>query len=97
MEEARSFLPKDEAEAKQARTAIGYFETNKERMRYGMFREQGLFVGSGVIESVCRTIVGQRLKQAGMQWTIPGANAILVLRALEQSGRTEDFWEARAS
>lgn len=96
-EEARSALPKDEAAAKEACTAIGYFETNKERMRYGTFIEQGLFVGSGVIESACRTIVGQRLKQAGMEWTISGANAILALRALEQSGRTEDYWEARAS
>lgn len=48
---------------------IGYFEKNKEWMRYDRFRKQGLFVGSGVVEAGCRTVIGQRLKQSGMFWT----------------------------
>ncbi len=58
---------------------IGYFEKNKERMRYAHFRKRGLFVDSGVLEAGCRTVVGQRLKQSGMHWTVEGANSIIAL------------------
>jgi len=59
------------------RTEIGYFEGNKVRMRYPEFRNQHLFVGSGVIEAGCRTVIGQRLKQSGMFWTVRGANGLV--------------------
>jgi hypothetical protein len=76
---------------------IGYFEKNKERMRYAAFRKRGLFVGSGVLEAGCRTVVGQRLKQSGMHWTVRGANSIIALRCSILSNRWEDFWEHRAA
>jgi len=76
---------------------IGYFDKNKERMRYSDFRSQGLFVGSGVVEAGCRTVIGQRLKQSGMHWTVRGANTIIALRCCILSNRWEDFWEYRAS
>lgn len=76
---------------------IGYFEKNKERMRYADFRKKGLFVGSGVLEAGCRTVVGQRLKQSGMHWTVRGANSIIALRCSILSNRWEDFWEHRAA
>jgi hypothetical protein len=72
-----------------------YFEKNVERMRYEDFRKQGLFVGSGVVEAGCRTVIGQRLKQSGMHWTVKGANSIIALRCCILSGRWEDFWEYR--
>ena len=71
-------------------TALGYFENNAPRMRYHWFRQCGLFVGSGVVESSCKTVVGQRLKQSGMHWTVTGADSIIALRCREAS-RT---WEA---
>jgi hypothetical protein len=71
-----------------------YFERNKERMRYPQFRQQGFFVGSGVIEAGCKTVLG-RLKQSGMFWTVRGANAIIALRCCQLSGKFEDYWEAR--
>jgi hypothetical protein len=76
---------------------IGYFEKNKERMRYADFRRRKLFVGSGVMEAGCRTIVAQRLKQSGMHWTVKGANSIIALRCSLLSNRWEDFWECRAA
>lgn len=76
---------------------IGYFERNKERMRYADFRKRGLFVGSGVLEAGCRTVIGQRLKQSGMHWTVRGANSIIALRCNIMSNRWEDFWEYRAA
>jgi hypothetical protein len=77
------------------RTEAGYFEANAERMRYPEFRRQGLFVGTGVMEAGCKTVIGSRLKQSGMFWTVRGANAIIALRCCELSGNFEDYWEAR--
>ena len=81
--------------ADKIRTEADYFETNAERMRYPKFRKQHLFVGSGVIEAGCKTVIGSRLKQSGMFWTVRGANAILALRCCHLNGRFEDYWEAR--
>jgi len=75
-----------------------YFATNAHRMQYPKFREQGFFVGSGVIEAGCKAIVGVRLKQSGMFWTVRGANAIIALRCCRFNQRFEDFWaETRAA
>ncbi len=71
-------------------TALGYFENNAPRMRYHWFRKCGLFVGSGVVEASCKTVIGQRLKQSGMHWTVNGADAIIALRCKEAGSQ----WEA---
>jgi Uncharacterised protein family (UPF0236) len=81
---------------KEIRKAVNYFQTNAGRMRYAGFRRQGLFVGSGVAEAGCKTVIGQRLKQSGMRWTVNGANAIIVLRCCQLSNRWEEFWELRS-
>jgi hypothetical protein len=72
--------PFSENEKEICDKAIGYFQKNKDRMRYDEFRRQGLFVGSGVVEAGCRTVISQRLKQSGMHWTTEGANSIIALR-----------------
>lgn len=92
----RRLSPSTDYEKDVCEKEINYFEKNKERMRYDEFRRQGLFVGSGVLEAGCRTIVGQRLKQSGMHWTVKGANSIIALRCCFLSNRWEDFWEYRA-
>ncbi len=77
------------------RTEAEYFEKNAERMRYPEFRRQHLFVGTGIIEAGCKTVIGSRCKQSGMFWTVRGANAILALRCCQFNGRFEDYWQAR--
>ena len=77
------------------RTEADYFESNAERMRYPKFRRQHLFVGSGVIEAGCKTVIASRFKRSGMFWTVRGANAILALRCCHLNGRFEDYWEGR--
>ncbi len=57
----------------------------------------GLCVASGVVEGGCKNIVGARLKQGGMRWTVDGANAIIALRCAVESNRFDDFWERHAS
>jgi len=76
------------------RAEAAYFNANKERMRYPKFRKQGLFVGSGVIEAGCKTVLG-RLKRSGMFWTVRGANAIIALRCCQLSREFENYWAAR--
>jgi hypothetical protein len=81
--------------AEEIRMEADYFEKHTERMRYPKFRAQHLFVGSGVIEAGCKTVIGARCKQSGMFWTVRGANAILALRCCHLNGRFEDYWGTR--
>jgi hypothetical protein len=86
----------DEA-AELVRVEADYFERNRERMRYTDFRNQQLFVGSGVIEAACKTVIAKRLKQSGMFWTVRGANAIIALRCCRLNRQFEDYWGSRAT
>ena len=77
------------------RREIAYFETNAHRTRYGHFREKGYFIGSGVIEAGCKTVVGRRMKQSGMFWGESGAEALLGVRCQILGPRFEEAWQAR--
>ena len=91
----RGLHPASEELAKTVANQAEYFQRNSERMRYPNFRAQGLFVGSGVIEGGCKTVIGARLKRSGMFWTVRGANAILALRCCRLNSRFEDYWASR--
>lgn len=91
----RSIATEDTDLANKIRNEADYFATNSARMNYPKFRKQHLFVGSGVIEAGCKTVIGHRLKQSGMFWTVAGANSILALRCSHLNGRFEDYWESR--
>jgi hypothetical protein len=89
-------IKSDNAEiTEKVRTEADYFERNRERMRYPKFRRQHLFVGSGVIEAGCKTVIAARLKRSGMFWTVRGANAIVALRCCQLNGEFENYWEGR--
>jgi hypothetical protein len=91
----RSIVSTNPEVVDKIRAEAAYFERNTARMRYPEFRHQHLFVGSGVIEAGCKTVIGARLKQSGMFWTVRGANAIIALRCCQLNARFEDYWEAR--
>ena len=91
----RTIAADNPALAEKFRTEADYFHHNALRMRYPKFRRLHLFVGSGVIEAGCRTVIGERLKQSGMFWTVSGANKIIALRCCYFNGRFEDHWENR--
>ncbi len=87
--------PLDGVKKDEVEKELGYFLNNAPRMRYKWFRSRGLFVGSGVVESGCKAVIGQRLKMSGMRWTVAGAGAIATLRC-QQASRPEDrIWPAR--
>jgi hypothetical protein len=74
---------------------LGYFVNNVARMQYGTFRSKGFFIGSGVIEAGCKTVIGARCKQSGMFWSQPGAEHVLALRCIHSSRRLDAFWKDR--
>jgi hypothetical protein len=82
-------------QAQEVYEELGYFVHNVERMQYRTFRRQGLFIGSGVIEAGCKTVIGSRCKQSGMFWGEPGAQNILALRCIHASDRRDQFWKER--
>jgi len=89
------FSPAHPQPAEELQDEANYFEKNAERMRYPKFGRQHLFVGSGVIEAGCKTVIGSRLKQSGMFWTVRGANAIRALRGAHLNNRFKTYWQDR--
>jgi hypothetical protein len=85
-------LPLATRKGRERDKALHYFETNAPRMHYAQYRALGLFVGSGVVEAGCKSVIGQRLKLSGMRWTERGATGILTLRCQEASGRWDEIW-----
>ena len=65
---------------------LNYYEVNRRRMRYKTFRDKGLLIGSGAMESAHRTVVQSRLKRSGQRWSIRGVQNVLNLRIINKSG-----------
>lgn len=72
----------------------GYLDRQAHRMEYPEYLARGWCIGSGAVESACKTVVGQRLKLAGMRWGEAGSHAVCHLRALYRSekGQWDAFW-----
>lgn len=90
LNQARSAMPSDQKRA--AEKELAYFEKNRDRMRYHDFRQKGYFIGSGVVEAACKTLVAQRLKGSGMHWSERGLSHILSIRTAILSSRYQEFW-----
>lgn len=85
--------PKTPEGKEHVQQSLGYFREHEARMNYGELRAQGYFIGSGVIESACKHIVGERFKRAGMRWSQEHAPRILALRVCRASGWWDRFWK----
>jgi len=74
---------------------LQYFRHQEQRMDYPTYEANGWYIGSGTIESACKTVVGQRMKGAGMRWSVNGAHEVCHVRALYRSetGQWQDFWQ----
>ncbi len=86
----KSYLGKDLETLKEAQT---YLANNKDRMRYVSLRQAGLPVGSGATEGACKSLITARAKRSGQRWHDEGIDAVLTLRALQQSDRLPQFCE----
>src|SRR5215210_3503372 len=72
--------------------AAGYYRRNQPHMRYDEYLAQGWPIGTGVVEGACGHLVKDRMQQAGMRWTQPGAQALLDLRAVRLNGDWDAYW-----
>ena len=95
--QAKADLPARPQLRKLAKKQIAYFERNRSRMWCQTFRQAGYFIGSGVVEAGCKTVVGQRLKQSGMLWSRKGASPLLTVRCALPSGWFEAFGKPHSS
>lgn len=89
--------PRGKTAREKYREMVGYVENHAHKMDYPHYLEQGWQIGSGPVESACKTVVGQRLKLAGMRWGEPGTDSVCHLRALLKSELTQwdAFWSRR--
>jgi len=78
--EMAQYAGSSEEEQEETEREVSYFKENAKRMQYKYFKSQDFFVGSGVIEAGCKNVIGKKLKQSGMHWSVRGANAIIALR-----------------
>lgn len=90
--ELRLLCPRGEVIPDKVRQGIGYLFRHRWRMRYPEFRHTGCPIGSGSVESACKVVVQERLKQAGMRWSRAGAQAMLALRSVFLSDRWHEVW-----
>jgi hypothetical protein len=74
---------------------LTYFRNQVHRMDYPTYEANGWYIGSGAVESACKTVVGQRLKGTGMRWSEAGGHALCHVRALYRSevGQWTAFWQ----
>ncbi len=87
--------PLQGAKKKQLETILGFFDHNKQYMRYGEYIKAGYPIGSGVIEGGCRHVVRDRMELSGMRWTVEGAQAMLRLRTTKLAGDWQPFVQFR--
>ena len=87
--------PRKPAVAAKWAEVLNYFRNNVHRMDYPRYQAEGWLIGSGAVESGCKTVVGQRLKLAGMRWRADGTDGMCHLRALfkSEAGQWEAFWQ----
>ena len=79
--------------AETLREVQTYFENNRHRMNYRVWRMLGRPIGSGVVEAANKTLVTRRLKLSGQRWLHEGGQAVLTWRSLYQSGRFDAAWK----
>ena len=76
------------------KSELNYFRNHRNRMSYAKHQAMNVPIGSGVMESACKTLVGARMKRSGQRWGMEGGKAILAFRALVKSGRFDAAWTA---
>jgi hypothetical protein len=88
----RLCCPRGQPLPEKVRLGVGYIFNHRSRIRYNQFRQAGYPLGSGTVESACKLVMQERMKQAGMRWSRNGAEAMLALRSVLLSERWDDVW-----
>jgi len=88
----RLLCPRGQPLPDKVRSVVGYLFNHRTRLRYHHFRQAGYPLGSGTVESACKLVMQERMKQAGMRWSRDGAQAMLALRSVLLSDRWDEVW-----
>lgn len=93
--EALDVSARSDAVREVHRRETNYFRNHEHKMDYPSYLSHGWQIGSGPVESACKTVVNNRLAGSGMRWGSPGSNAVCHLRALflSQRNQWESFWK----
>ena len=70
-------------------TVYAYLEQHRAHIDYARYKELGLPLGSGMVESACKWLIQQRFKGVGMRWSEDGFNHLVHLRLAWVNGRFE--------
>ena len=95
LERQASDLPKSSSVGKVLGQVAHYLRRNTAYMDYADYLRHGWPIGTGVVEGTCRHLVKDRMELSGMRWTVPGASALLALRAVNENGDWEAFHDYR--
>lgn len=79
------------------RQVYTYLQTHREHIDYAKFKELGLPLGSGLVESACKWLIQQRFKGVGMRWSEEGFNHLLHLRLCWVNGRFDALFAPEPS
>jgi hypothetical protein len=93
LRQVRQLCPRGEPLPDQAVPLIHYIFNHRRRMDYAAYRQAGYPIGSGTVESACKVVVEERMKQAGMRWSRHGAQAMLALRSVLLSEQWDQTWQ----
>jgi hypothetical protein len=85
------------AKKQRLHKACDFLKNNEHRMRYDVYLKAGYPIATGVIEGACRHVIKDRMERTGMRWKVPGALAMLYLRAIGTSGDWEAFQKFRVN
>jgi len=94
MRQVRQVCPRGQPLPEAVHSMISYIFHNRRRMDYAAYRQAGYPVGSGSVESSCKLVVQERMKQAGMRWRRERAQAVLALRCVLLSDRWDELWRS---
>jgi hypothetical protein len=92
LHQVRLACPRRQPLPEKVRALVSYVFHHRRRMDYSSYRQAGYPVGSGSVESGCKVVVQERMKQAGMRWSQEGAQAMLALRCVLLSDRWDEVW-----
>ena len=81
------------AQRKVMETTAGYYRRNQAYMHYDDYLTRGWPIGTGVVEGACGHLVKDRMEQAGMRWTVEGAQAVLDLRSVRLNEDWDAYWQ----
>lgn len=86
--------PHPSASAEAWPKLLNYLSDNRDSLWYGRRLQEGLAIGSGLIEGGGKNTLARRLKINSARWRVRRAERMGAIRCLQYSGLWERYWES---